>query len=62
MWFFREGHFDKWKACPSLLWIYGKRKFFSFNINLMTILTSFLGVAGSGKSILMYVVSRHRCL
>lgn len=55
MWFFREDHFNKWNACASLLWIHGKRLFFSFNISLMTMLISSVGVAGSGKSILMYV-------
>ena len=61
-WFFRGGMFSEWKTTGSLLWIYGKRMFlpaYSW-VNADAHLYSFL--AGSGKSILWSVVSRHSAL
>ena len=33
-WFFRGGIFSEWKSTGSLLWIYGKRMFFSVNLRV----------------------------
>ena len=55
MWFFQGSVFTEWNAKGSLLWIHGKRAY--FDISLATILTPFPPLAGSGKSILLYVVS-----
>ncbi len=52
-WFFQGGIFDEWRLSPSLLWIHGKRTFYSLPARRP--LTPAL-VAGSGKSVLWFVI------
>ena len=54
-WFFSEDIFAEWISKDSLLWIYGKRNVFTKR--LTTTLIHSHHVAGSGKSILLYVLS-----
>ena len=56
-WFFRSGMFSEWKSIGSLLWIYGKRMFFLVDPRLGANDHSLS--AGSGKSILWSVITRH---
>ena len=58
-WFFQGGIFEEWKP-SSLLWVHGKRTSFFFPLHY-TQLTSIF-VAGSGKSVLWYVISYYSCL
>ena len=61
-WFFRGGIFKQWKSSPSLLWVHGKRTFsFLFPTPHHTTLT-LIFVAGSGKSVLWFVISCYRCM
>jgi hypothetical protein len=56
-WFTRGVTLERWKTTETLLWIYGKRKSFSYLQPVIppdVRLTSGL-VAGSGKSVLWYV-------
>ena len=60
-WFFQGGIFKQCKSSP-LLWIHGKRTFpFLFPVPLHITLT-LIFVAGSGKSILWFVISCYHCL
>ena len=54
-WFFEGGIFDEWKSSPSLLWVHGKRTPFSSPFPHVPLTRSF--VAGSGKSVLWYLIS-----
>lgn len=54
MWFFECEIYKKWKSNPSLLWVHGKRTFFTLRYSASHRLLSF--VAGSGKSVLWWVV------
>ena len=58
-WFFQGTVFDEWNAKGSLLWIHGKRAFST--LSLQQILIPPHLVAGSGKSILLYVLSHYLC-
>jgi len=53
-WFFQGSIFEEWKSSPSLLWIHGKRTFLFLYIRHTQLILIF--VAGSGKSILWYVL------
>ena len=59
-WFFQSRIYEEWKSSPSFMWIHGKRTLLSSSLP-HTQLTPFL-VAGSGKSVLWFVIFRHRCL
>jgi hypothetical protein len=52
-WFFQGSIFEEWKSSPSLLWIHGKRTFFSSLLLYIPLIPIF--VAGSGKSVLWFV-------
>ena len=57
-WFFQGGIFEQWKSSPSLLWIHGKR---TSHFSLLLLRThchslTLIFVAGSGKSVLWYVI------
>jgi len=54
-WSFQDEIFSKWKSSPSLLWIYGKRKFLSTVTDFTPLIPAF--IAGSGKSVLWFVIS-----
>ena len=54
-WFIQGSTLSEWKASGSLLWIYGMRSFLVYCVHLILVLTSRF-IAGSGKSILWYVV------
>ena len=58
-WFFRGSIFSEWKSTGSLLWIYGKRMFFPIGPRSSVDDRSFAFLAGSGKSILWLVITRH---
>lgn len=60
-WFFQGGIFKEWKSSPSLLWIHGKRTLLFSNIVLFALLT-LVFVAGSGKSVLWFVIFCCCCL
>jgi hypothetical protein len=53
-WFFESNKFEKWKVAGSLLWIHGKRTFLLPVASVISWTTRF--AAGSGKSILWFVV------
>jgi hypothetical protein len=53
-WFFQGGIFEQWKGSPSLLWIHGKRTSFSSLLLYIPLIPIF--VAGSGKSVLWFVI------
>ena len=59
-WFFQGSIFKQWKSSP-LLWIHGKRTSLFLSTAPHTPLTPIF-VAGSGKSVLWFVISCHRCL
>jgi hypothetical protein len=59
-WFFEGSMFGEWKSSPSLLWVHGKRTSYTLRV-LHTSKTQKL-VAGSGKSVLWYVVFHCYCL
>ena len=59
-WFFQGSIFKQWKSSP-LLWIHGKRTSLFLSTAPHTRLTPIF-VAGSGKSVLWFVISCHRCL
>jgi hypothetical protein len=51
--------FDEWKKNGSLLWIRGNRMLLSSSSRQPFIIVNyFLGLAGSGKSVLWYAVSQ----
>jgi hypothetical protein len=54
-WFIQGSTLSEWKASGSLLWIYGIRSFLEHCVHPLLVLTSRF-IAGSGKSILWYVV------
>jgi hypothetical protein len=58
-WFFQGGMFQEWKSSPSLLWIHGKRTPHRLSLLHPPCLT-LVFIAGSGKSILWFVIS-FRC-
>ena len=58
-WFFQSRIYEQWKSSP-FLWIHGKRIFPSPLVSHIP-LTPIL-VAGSGKSVLWYVISHYYCL
>jgi len=53
-WFFQGSIFEQWKSSPSLLWIHGKRTSFSSLLLYIPLIPIF--VAGSGKSVLWFVI------
>ena len=53
-WFFEGNISAEWKSKPSLLWIHGKRALFSL-VSSQILITSTI-IAGSGKSILWFVI------
>jgi hypothetical protein len=55
-WFFQGGMFREWMSSPSLLWIHGKRT--SHRLSLYPSRGTHIFVAGSGKSVLWFVISR----
>ena len=58
-WFFQGSIFKEWKSSSSLLWIHGKRTFFFLSTTPHPLTPIF--VAGSGKSVLWYVISCYCC-
>ena len=58
-WFIQGSTFSEWKTSGSLLWINGMRSFLLYYMHLLLVLISRF-VAGSGKSILWYVVLKPR--
>ena len=54
-WFFQGSIFQEWKSAGSLLWIHGKR--LPDPLSNLTPSNTILYVAGSGKSVLWFVVS-----
>ena len=56
-WFCKGNVFAKWKAEGFLLWLHGKREY-RILVRRQPRLMS-LAIAGSGKTILMYVTSHH---
>ena len=52
-WFFQSRIYEQWKSSSSVLWIHGKRTFFSFSLSFIPLTP--ISVAGSGKSILWFV-------
>ena len=59
-WFFQGSIFKQWKSSP-LLWIHGKRTYLFLSTTPRTPLT-LIFVAGSGKSVLWFVISYHHYL
>ena len=59
-WFFQGSIFKQWKSSP-LLWIHGKRTSLCLSAAAHTPLTPIFA-AGSGKSVLWFVISYHRFL
>ena len=53
-WFFQGSIFEQWKSSPSLLWVHGKRTSFSSLLLYISLIPIF--VAGSGKSVLWFVI------
>ena len=56
VWFFRGSIFVEWKSTGSLLWIHGKRAFMSASSGLAPSDRLRFFVAGSGKSVIWFVV------
>ena len=56
-WFFEGSKIKEWKSTGSLLWIYGKRTLFVHPMAGVSSWCHFF-VAGAGKSILWFVVSK----
>jgi hypothetical protein len=61
LWFFQGGVFSEWCSKGTLLWIHGKRACTSVLSMSMGLMCSCF-IAGSGKTILLYVSSRRLCL
>ena len=55
-WFSGGGIFNDWKSSGSCLWIHGKRAFF-LAFSMRSVLTTSKPIAGSGKSVLWFVLS-----
>ena len=58
-WFFQGSIFKQWNSSP-LLWVHGKRTSLILSTTHTPLTPIF--VAGSGKSVLWFVISYHRCL
>jgi hypothetical protein len=54
-WFFQSRIYEEWKSSPSFLWIHGKRTLLSSMLPQTPLTPIF--AAGSGKSILWFVIS-----
>ena len=57
-WFFQGSIFKEWKSAPSLLWVHGKRTSLLLFITFAYSPCTPVLVAGSGKSVLWFVISR----
>ena len=59
-WFLERSMFGEWKLTGSLLWVYGKRKSSQFSANQLFIAATI--IAGSGKTILWFVIAQRGTL
>src|ERR1700761_7472780 len=58
VWFFQGSIIIEWKSTGSLLWVYGKRAFLSPFFGPGTFSQNPIWVAGSGKSVIWFVIPR----